>query len=49
MDELPRQMLPGTRRMEAEDHGPKGEKVAAQLLAAMYDASLDHFVRTAGR
>ena len=25
-------------------NGPKGEKVASQLLAAMYDASLDHFV-----
>lgn len=24
--------------------GPKGEKVAAQLLTTMYDASLDHFV-----
>ena len=25
--------------------GPKGEQVAAQMLAAMYDASLDHFVQ----
>jgi uncharacterized protein YfaS (alpha-2-macroglobulin family) len=25
--------------------GPKGEKVAAQLLTGMYDASLDHFVQ----
>jgi hypothetical protein len=24
--------------------GPKGEEVSAQLLTAMYDASLDHFV-----
>ena len=37
-------LLPGTREeWRLKITGPKKEKVAAQLLAAMYDASLDQF------
>ena len=45
MDVLPRQAAPGDReewRLTIERSG--GEAVAAQLLAGMYDASLDAFV-----
>ena len=39
------QLLPGAKEeWRLKITGPKGEKVAAQLLAGMYDASLDHFV-----
>lgn len=38
-------LLPGAKEeWRLKISGPKGEKVAAQLLAGMYDASLDHFV-----
>ncbi len=38
-------LLPGSEEeWRLRITGPKGEKVAAQLLGAMYDASLDHFV-----
>ncbi|HQV38476.1 MAG TPA: alpha-2-macroglobulin family protein [Flavobacteriales bacterium] len=38
-------LLPGAKEeWRLKITGPKGEKVAAQLLAGMYDASLDHFV-----
>jgi hypothetical protein len=38
-------LLPGSEEeWRLKITGPKGEKVAAQLLGAMYDASLDHFV-----
>lgn len=38
-------MLPGSQEeWRLKITGPEGEKVAAQLLAGMYDASLDHFV-----
>ncbi|MBK6777067.1 MAG: hypothetical protein IPG74_14945 [Flavobacteriales bacterium] len=39
-------LLPGAKEeWRLKITGPKGEKVAAQLLAGMYDASLDHFVQ----
>lgn len=39
-------LLPGSKEeWRLKISGPKGERVAAQLLAGMYDASLDHFVR----
>lgn len=39
-------LLPGSEEeWRLKIAGPKGGKVAAQLLAGMYDASLDHFVR----
>ncbi|MCC6840918.1 MAG: hypothetical protein IT230_12245 [Flavobacteriales bacterium] len=38
-------LLPGAKEeWRLKITGPNGEKVAAQLLAGMYDASLDHFV-----
>lgn len=38
-------LLPGAKEeWRLKITGPKGEKLAAQLLAGMYDASLDHFV-----
>lgn len=38
-------LMPGAKEeWRLKISGPKGEKVAAQLLASMYDASLDHFV-----
>ena len=38
-------LLPGAKEeWRLRVSGPKGEKVAAQLLAGVYDASLDHFV-----
>ncbi|MGV9011141.1 MAG: alpha-2-macroglobulin family protein [Flavobacteriales bacterium] len=38
-------LLPGAKEeWRLKITGQKGEKVAAQLLAGMYDASLDHFV-----
>ncbi|HMN04515.1 MAG TPA: alpha-2-macroglobulin family protein [Flavobacteriales bacterium] len=38
-------LLPGAKEeWRLKITGPKGEQVAAQLLAGMYDASLDHFV-----
>lgn len=38
-------LLPGAKEeWRLRITGPQGEKVAAQLLAGMYDASLDHFV-----
>lgn len=38
-------LLPGSKEeWRLRITGPKKEKVAAQLLAVMYDASLDHFV-----
>lgn len=38
-------LLPGAKEeWRLKITGPKGEQVAAQLLAAMYDASLDQFV-----
>jgi hypothetical protein len=38
-------LLPGAKEQwRLKITGPKGGKVAAQLLAGMYDASLDHFV-----
>lgn len=37
-------MLPGSKEQwKIKVSGPKGEKVAAELVAAMYDASLDEF------
>ncbi len=38
-------LLPGSKEeWRLKITGPKGEKVAAHLLAGMYDASLDHFI-----
>ncbi len=38
-------LLPGAKEeWRLRIKGPKGDKVAAQVLATMYDASLDHFV-----
>jgi uncharacterized protein YfaS (alpha-2-macroglobulin family) len=37
-------MLPGSKeKWKIKISGPKGEKVAAEMVAAMYDASLDEF------
>nr|HRO40013.1 alpha-2-macroglobulin family protein [Flavobacteriales bacterium] len=39
-------LLPGAKEeWRLKITGPAGEQVAAQLLAGMYDASLDHYVR----
>ncbi|MDQ3100784.1 MAG: hypothetical protein M3R08_05315, partial [Bacteroidota bacterium] len=38
-------MLPGSKEeFRLKINGPNGDKVASQLLATMYDASLDHFI-----